>query len=188
MLMIKIQKGVGMIEVLVALVILAIGVLGFTTLQLRAVDATNEATLKIEAMNLARDLAERIRANRSGFSTYVTNLTAETQSETANPQCIYMPRTTTSPCTTAAQMANYDTAQVVARAGGLGMKINLPACQVTKVLDGDGKETTADIQSRHCVYIAWGETKPINSSTDAQACTNGGSYLPQAKCVVMELY
>ncbi len=182
------QKGVGMMEVLVALVILAVGILGFTALQLRAVDATDEAMLKIEAMNLSRDLAERIRANRSGFSTYVSNLTAATQSKTANPECIYKPATTASPCTTVVQMANYDTAQVVARADGLGMAINLPSCQVAKMVDNDGKETTTDIQSRHCVYIAWGETKPINSSTDAHACTDGGSYLPQAKCVVMELY
>lgn len=33
------QNGVGLIEVLVALVLLAIGVLGFSLLQLRAIDA-----------------------------------------------------------------------------------------------------------------------------------------------------
>ena len=63
---IKQQKGVGMIEVLVALTLLAIGVLGFTALQIRAVDATVEANNRIQAMNLARDLAERIRANQYG--------------------------------------------------------------------------------------------------------------------------
>lgn len=171
---IKTQEGVGMIEVLVALVILAIGVLGFTALQLRAVEATDEAMARIQAMNLARDLAERIRANRNGFSTYETNLTATTPSNTANPACLQTGVTT--PCTTAAQMANYDTAQIVTQANAFGMTVSLPDCQV------------AGSQRRGCVYIAWGETKPINSSTDAQACTNGGAYLPQAKCVVMELY
>ena len=57
-----------MVEVLVALTLLAIGVLGFTALQLRAVDATAEANNRIRAMNLARDLAERIRANQVGLS------------------------------------------------------------------------------------------------------------------------
>ncbi len=169
------QKGVGMMEVLVALVILAIGVLGFSALQLRAVDATDEAMSRIEAMNLARDLAERIRANRSGFARYETNLTATTPSSTATPICVQT--TATAPCTTAIQMANYDTAQVVTQANILGMTIGLPNCQVA-----------ASGQNRRCVYVAWGETKAINSSTDAQACTNGGAYLPQAKCIVMELY
>lgn len=181
------QKGVGMMEVLVALVILAIGVLGFTALQLRAVDATDEAMAKIQAMNIARDLAERIRANRNAFSTYVTNLTTTTPSSTASPACIQTG--TTTPCTTAVQMANYDTAQIVSQANALGMTVGLPNCQVTQKTETiDEEETLVDIQSRHCVYVSWGGTKAINSNSDVNACTNGGSYLPQAKCIVMELY
>lgn len=167
------QKGVGMMEVLVALILLAIGVLGFTALQLRAVEATDEAMLKIEAMNIARDLAERIRANRSGFTTYETNLTATTPSNTAT-SCVQT--TTTIPCATAVEMANYDTAQIVAKAEALGMTVSLPNCQITGT------------QNRRCVYIAWGGTKAINSTSDESACTNSGAYLPQAKCIVMELY
>ena len=167
------QKGVGMIEVLVALILLAIGVLGFTALQLRAVEATDEAMLKIEAMNIARDLAERIRANRDGFSTYETNLTATTPSSTAT-SCVQT--TTTIPCTTAAEMANYDTAQIVSKTNAFGMTVSLPNCQVSGA------------QNRRCVYIAWSDTKAINSTSDANACTNGGAYLPQSKCIVMELY
>ena len=59
------QNGVGLIEVLVALVLLAIGVLGFSLLQLRAIDAAQEATERTMAMSLARDLAERMRINLS---------------------------------------------------------------------------------------------------------------------------
>ncbi|AXQ20999.1 type IV pilus modification protein PilV [Acinetobacter wuhouensis] len=182
----KKQQGVGMMEVLVALVLLAIGVLGFAALQLRAVDATDEAMAKVEAMNLARDVAERIRANRNGLGTYISNLSATTQSSTANPECIQT--TATNPCTTATQMADYDTAKIVSQANSKGMVISLLNCQVAKELDDEGKETAVDVQARHCVYVAWGETKAINSSTDAQACTNGSAYLPQSKCIVMELY
>lgn len=57
------QRGVGMVEVLVALLLLAIGVLGFTALQLRAVSASMEASNQVLALNLARDLTERMRAN-----------------------------------------------------------------------------------------------------------------------------
>ena len=81
MLMIKIknQYGVGMIEVLIALLLLAVGVMGFTALQLKAVDATDEAMSKIEAMNIARDVAERIRVNRGGLATYIAELNKTTQ-------------------------------------------------------------------------------------------------------------
>ena len=169
------QKGVGMIEVLVALLLLAVGVLGFTALQLRAVDATAEAQSRIQAMNLARDLAERIRANRTAYTAYVTQLTATTQAKTASPACLQTDET--NPCTTAAQMAAYDAAQVITRADNLGFKINMPDCPVAS-----GSAT------RKCIYVAWGDTQAQDSTTATNACTKGGSYLPQARCTVMELY
>ncbi|ENW26250.1 type IV pilus modification protein PilV [Acinetobacter lwoffii NCTC 5866 = CIP 64.10 = NIPH 512] len=60
------QQGVGLVEVLVALILLSIGVLGFSMLQIRAMDASLDASKRIQAMNLARDLSERMRANKSG--------------------------------------------------------------------------------------------------------------------------
>ena len=58
---IKTQHGVGLMEVLVALILLSIGVLGFSILQVRAMDASLDASKRIQAMNLARDLSERMR-------------------------------------------------------------------------------------------------------------------------------
>jgi Tfp pilus assembly protein PilV len=52
----KSELGVGLVEVLVALILLAIGVLGYTALQLRAVDASNEALTKSQATVLLRGL------------------------------------------------------------------------------------------------------------------------------------
>ena len=57
------QQGVGLVEVLVALVLLAISVLGFAALQLRAVDSSLEANKQVIALTIARDLAEKMRAN-----------------------------------------------------------------------------------------------------------------------------
>ncbi|EPF93075.1 hypothetical protein GCM10025882_06070 [Acinetobacter gyllenbergii] len=59
----NIQHGVGLVEVLVALVLLAIGILGFIGLQLKAIDASAEARQQVLALTIARDLAERMRAN-----------------------------------------------------------------------------------------------------------------------------
>lgn len=61
------QKGVGLVEVLVALLLLAIAVLGFAALQLKAVDASAEANQQVLALTIARDLAERMRANPQGL-------------------------------------------------------------------------------------------------------------------------
>ena len=59
----KAQAGVGLIEVLVALILLAIGVLGYVALQIRAMDASSEALTKSQAMIVMRGLAENIRTN-----------------------------------------------------------------------------------------------------------------------------
>ena len=50
------QKG-GVIEILVALLVFAIGVLA---LQYRAVEATSEAIHRVQAVNIARDMASSI--------------------------------------------------------------------------------------------------------------------------------
>ncbi len=55
---------------LVSLVILAIAVLGFAALQFRALDAIQEANDRTAAMTLARELAEKIRVNRTQLSKY----------------------------------------------------------------------------------------------------------------------
>jgi type IV pilus assembly protein PilV len=64
---IQYQKGVGLVEVLVALLLLAVGVLGFTLLQVSALNSSIEASKRIQAMSLAKDIAERIRANQEGL-------------------------------------------------------------------------------------------------------------------------
>jgi len=71
--MMKRQTGVGLVEVLVALVLLSIAVLGFVALQIRAITASNEATMNVQATNIARDLAERMRMNRDGLAGYACN-------------------------------------------------------------------------------------------------------------------
>ncbi|SDI52699.1 type IV pilus assembly protein PilV [Pseudomonas delhiensis] len=56
--------GAGLIEVLVALLVLTVGGLGMLALQSRAVQNTQEATLQGNAVMLAHDLLEMMRSNR----------------------------------------------------------------------------------------------------------------------------
>jgi type IV pilus assembly protein PilV len=59
----KNQAGIGLVEVMVAVLLLAIGILGFIALQVRAVEATADSNQQMKAIVIARDLAERMRAN-----------------------------------------------------------------------------------------------------------------------------
>lgn len=61
----KSNRGVGLIEVLVALLIIAIGVLGAVALQSRAVQAGMEAYQRAQALLLVEDMVERIKNNRA---------------------------------------------------------------------------------------------------------------------------
>jgi len=58
------SNGFSLIEVLVALVILAIGMLGVASLFALSMHAGSGAIARMQAISLAGDLADRIRANR----------------------------------------------------------------------------------------------------------------------------
>lgn len=63
--------GFSMIEVLVALVVLAIGLLGFALLQTMNLRFTQSANHRTQAINLASDLLDQMRANRNDSAWYV---------------------------------------------------------------------------------------------------------------------
>lgn len=59
------QRGVTLIEVLVAVLITATGVLGAAALQLNAVKFNQTANIRSAAVFLANDMTDRLRANRA---------------------------------------------------------------------------------------------------------------------------
>ncbi len=61
------QRGMSLIEVMVAVVILASGLLGLGALQSRSLAMNQSAHFRSIAADLAADLADRIRANRTPF-------------------------------------------------------------------------------------------------------------------------
>jgi type IV pilus assembly protein PilV len=62
--------GFTLVEVLIALVILSIGMLGIAALYVESLRATRTALVRTEAVTLAADLADRIRANRDPANAY----------------------------------------------------------------------------------------------------------------------
>ena len=63
------QSGAGLIEVLVSLLILAVGLLGVLSLQANGLNSNQRAVFATEAQLLAQDMADRILAFGSGDST-----------------------------------------------------------------------------------------------------------------------
>jgi len=64
------QSGFSMVEVLVALVVLSVGMLGIAGLYVTTLRASNGAIYRSLAVNLAADMADRIRANPRAGTAY----------------------------------------------------------------------------------------------------------------------
>ncbi len=162
----KYQKGIGMMEILVALLILAIGVLGFIALQYRALEASSESTYRVQAVTIARDLAERIRVNRNAFSVYKTELSTAANQKAYKTNCL------TTSCSDT-DLADFDVSQITNRAAVFGMTMNIMDCQNTN--------------NRSCIYVAWGDSSATDGS-NAGDCTNGNAYNANSTCIIMETY
>lgn len=70
-------SGFSLIEVLVALLILAIGILGIAALQFKALKYGHDANTRTQISYLASDMADRMRINRTNMATYVSNHTVD---------------------------------------------------------------------------------------------------------------
>lgn len=58
------QAGVGLVEVLIAVLVFAIGLLGLARLEIANLATNHDAQLRSQAMTLAYDIVDRMRANR----------------------------------------------------------------------------------------------------------------------------
>ncbi len=98
----KIQKGVTLIEVLVALLVLSIGLLGVASLQLYGLRYNQSAYLRSQATILAYDIVDRMRTNNNGSASGFYD-SISTNSLPADPACI----STTTGCNNQ-ELANHD--------------------------------------------------------------------------------
>ena len=66
------QQGFGLVESLVALVVVSVGMIGIAVLYGQGLGASRTALYRTQAVILASDMADRIRLNRRGGATYQT--------------------------------------------------------------------------------------------------------------------
>ncbi|WP_445355104.1 type IV pilus modification protein PilV [Microbulbifer sp. EKSA008] len=78
------QRGVGLIEVLVTVLILSTSLLGLAALQNKALQYNHSAYMRSQANILAQDVFERLRANRENLSDYEIDVDDPTPSSSSN--------------------------------------------------------------------------------------------------------
>jgi type IV pilus assembly protein PilV len=155
---IQAQRGISLIEVLVAVFILAVGMLSLANIQLAAKRASYEATQRSIATGLARDIVERMRNNPNQLPAYEVagigdedNLLAEPGINCSNANC------------TPANLADYDLAEWESLlvgaseqlAGGNSGGLVAPRACITNV---DGTVTVA---------IAWRGVASLTNPTES---------------------
>lgn len=72
----RVDSGFSLIEVLVALLILSVGLLGLAGLQGRSLREGNDALRRTQAVQYAEDILDRMRANRANAGQYAIVLGA----------------------------------------------------------------------------------------------------------------
>lgn len=189
------QEGIGLIEVMVALLLLAVAVLGYTALQGQAIKATDESFERTQSLVMMRSIAEKIRANPTAIETYETQLNATTNTPPAQ-KCGLDGAAVTTQCT-ATQIANAESYYAREEMDRYDFAIQLHPCPNT---GGTGTNAASNIMYSYCLLAAWGDTTPtigtdadVNcleervTNDDGEVTTAGGSYHPRATCMMMEL-
>jgi type IV pilus assembly protein PilV len=80
-------KGLGftLIEVLVSILLMGVGLLGMVALQLQGLSNTNNSYFRTQAILLATDIIERMRANQAGIDDNLYNAIDTSGSTPSNP-------------------------------------------------------------------------------------------------------
>lgn len=117
------QTGLTMIEILIAIFIMAVGLLGTATLQVRSLQDTANANLRSQAIYLANDVADRIRSNGAAVTAGYWDDLASAKETAA---CV-----TTIGCTTE-EMAYHDQSEWMANVAA-----TLPGGEGSLERDGD---------------------------------------------------
>ena len=147
------QRGVGMLEVLIALLVLVIGVLGFAGLQLVALKNTGEASHRAHATLIAQDAIERFQTNPSQLAYYLNAGNWPSAITTPGGEPTDWKGCMSNECS-AAQMAEWDIGQLAWTATN-----TLPAGLILA--------KGCDFNDMECVIVSWDGQAPVECVTNA---------------------
>lgn len=174
------QGGLGLIEILVAVLVFAVGLLGLVGAQISAKKNAVEALQRSVATGLARDLLERMRSNPGQLSAYqLDNVTPVSAASPAAVACAgsAVAAIGTFGCSPA-ELADHDVGEWLQRLAG--------AAAVASV-SGDERPVAGLLEPRACVAvtsgrvtvaIAWRGLEPMANSAESSCGAGGGWYGP----------
>lgn len=176
------QHGMGMVEVVVSLLLLAAAILGFSAMQMRAVKATDETLIRSDAMVAVRNIAENMRLHPTQ-TMKIRYLTAISRYGTVASHDAYasaIPNNPRADCAksacTADQQVEYTAHQAMKLAADNQMMLNAMQCPGSSEL------------TRICLIASWGQTKPTVGDKDTDCISGVGTYNRGSSCVVLETY
>lgn len=180
------QEGVGLIEVMVALLLLAVAVLGFSAMQMTAIKATDESLMRTRSLTIMRGGAEAIRTNAAGIPAFKAAINGSTESITIEGKAITKDSCVQNTNAAPAAAASCTINQLATR-DGLLLKSYAISNDINMGMVPNGCPGTAD--RRQCFVASWGDTTVELNDTAPNACANAdGTYKNGAECFIMEAY
>jgi type IV pilus assembly protein PilV len=162
------QRGFTLVEALVSVLIMSIGLLGVAGLQTRSLGSTNTASKRSQAVLLASDLADRMRANRvaadlTAASNYTNIAAADNACRAAHYTHTHNPAVCTPVQLAADDLQDWNTRIAALLPTGSGV-----VCQDSTPNDGVVGAAACDgVGSAYAIKIFW--TEKTDNRADATA-------------------
>lgn len=189
------QSGMGLIEVMVSLLLLAIGILGFVALQGSAIKSTDESLERTQSLTFMRNIGEKIRANpsESAITTYETNINTP-QANAPTAMCGLDGSALPADLCTPTELAMAESFMLTQAMANYGFTIQMTPCPTSTGTYADNTMFT------YCLISAWGDTAPTiadapieePSDDDPAPSENycierNGTYRAGSECMLMEI-
>lgn len=160
----QLQRGISLLESLVAIVVMALGILGILGMQMRTLSNTQTSLYRAQAIRLIEDLNERMMANPNAFLNTDRYLSSWADKPAAEANC------NSKACDSAA-LAQFDLAQWKTQ-----VATALPNGNASVFLSED--EVQANNRRQLGVMISWRENERSQADdyqTPLDASTGGGA-------------
>lgn len=180
------QRGMSLIEILVALLVFSLGIMSITKLQVSAKLANYDATQRMTATLLANDIIERMRINYNGLSSYVNATLGAGTTTTPATSC-----NSAAAICTSAQMATLDLyewdmalagASETSSGNKTGGLVSPTGCITSSVAGGTGNYTVA------VAYVGSTALSNPTASTCGQTSGKYGTSNEFRRVVVLSVY
>ncbi|WP_352259165.1 type IV pilus modification protein PilV [Psychrobacter sp. TB55-MNA-CIBAN-0194] len=210
------QRGVGLVEVLVAVLLLSVAVLGFSALQMRAITATDESLVRTKSLTVVRNLAEVMRAYPEAYVT--GGATSFSDAAPTDSNAVPTVQAIVGSSATETVTVGGDVISILASGNNClstemvttgGNNAPKQPCSINQLAARDAlmiKKMAADedidiavtmcpgttaqaIQQQMCVITAWNDTKALLDDGDTKACADSnGVYKTGSQCLISEAY